>query len=184
MQRLAYTGLLSAALVLASCEALCRTGVELDIDVIIDGFDNTRWPGRLEIVSQSPLVILDGAHNLKAARCLADFMASRFSGRNITLVAGILDDKPYGQMLAALLPVCTRAVITRPRIGRALPPETLSREAKKHLDDVRVVGTVEAAVSEVIDRAQTDDVICIAGSLYVVGEAKETLAKYPHLVRP
>jgi dihydrofolate synthase/folylpolyglutamate synthase len=174
----------NTALVLASCEALCRNGVELDIDVIINGFENTRWPGRLEIVSQSPLVILDGAHNLKAARCLADFMTARFSGRDITLVAGILDDKPYAQMLAALLPVCSRAVITRPRIGRALPPEALSREARKHLDDVRVVDTVATAVREVIGKAQDDEVICIAGSLYVVGEAKETLEKYPHLIRP
>jgi len=172
----------NTALVLAACEGLLRAGVGLDLEHIRRGLAATRWPGRLDIVCRAPLVILDGAHNLKAAACLADFLRQRMAGRRITLLVGILNDKPYRQMLATLLPVCRRAILTRPRIGRALPPETLLQAARKHLTDLRLADSVAEAVQEAIGSAAPDDVICIAGSLYVVGEAMETFEKNPALL--
>ena len=80
----------NAAMVLAGCEVLIRSGVDLSLEDIRTGFANTRWPGRLEVVKRSPLVILDGAHNLEAARRLAAYLASQAAGRKITLVVGIL----------------------------------------------------------------------------------------------
>lgn len=171
----------NAAMVLAACEVLIRSGAGLSLEDIRTGFANTRWPGRLEIVKRSPLVILDGAHNLEAARRLAAYLASQAAGRRITLVIGILDDKPYRKMLDILLPVCSRAVITRPKIGRALAPDILYRAAKDRLADVQIIDSVASAVSESIKNAGPDEVICIAGSLYVVGEAKEAFEKEPGL---
>jgi dihydrofolate synthase/folylpolyglutamate synthase len=131
----------------------------------------------LEIVSDNPLVILDGAHNLIAARNLAKFLAENLANRRITLVIGILDDKPYGSMLKSLLPHCSRAIITRAKTDRALPPEKLYAMAKKIISDVTIVPDVAGAAKNAIENAGPDDVICIAGSLYVVGEAKEAIEK-------
>jgi dihydrofolate synthase/folylpolyglutamate synthase len=115
----------NAALVLAACEILKKNNLDLTLKNIKDGLENNRWPGRLEIVSSSPLILLDGAHNFIAARHLARYLSENLSGRNITLLIGILDDKPYKTMLKDLLPLCKKAILTRPKIDRALTPEKL-----------------------------------------------------------
>ena len=165
----------NAALVLAACEILNKNKTELSIKSIKDGLAQNRWPGRLEIVSSSPLVLLDGAHNLTAIRCLAKFLSENPTERKITLVTGILDDKPYAAMLASLLPICSKAILTRPKINRALEPEKLYPIAKKMIPDVCIIPDVSKAVQYAIKTASSDDTICIAGSLYLVGEAKEAL---------
>ena len=167
----------NAALALAACELLINNKAAISTESIKKGLAHTRWPGRLEIVCNHPLVILDGAHNLVAARNLAKYMAENLTGRRITLVIGILDDKPYRSMLNSLLPGCSRAIITRAQTQRALTPEKLYAIAKKTLTDVSIIPDVAAAVRKAIETVSRDDVICIAGSLYVVGEAKEAIEK-------
>ncbi|MGD8665335.1 MAG: folylpolyglutamate synthase/dihydrofolate synthase family protein [Desulfobacterales bacterium] len=165
----------NAALALAACELLINEQAAITPESIKQGLANTRWAGRLEIVCKHPLVILDGAHNLIAARNLAKYLAENLVGRRITLVIGILDDKPYRSMLNSLLPRCSRAIITRAQTGRALAPEKLHAIAKKSVADVRIIPNVTAAARYAIETADAEDVICIAGSLYVVGEVKEAI---------
>ncbi len=167
----------NAALALAASELLNKLKAEISFKSIKNGLTKTRWPGRLEIVSDKPLVILDGAHNLIAARNLSKFLAANLVNRRIILVVGILDDKPYGSMLNSLLPVCSRAIITRAKTDRALPPQKLYATAKKIISDVTTVADVAKAAQHAIETAGPDDVVCIAGSLYVVGEAKEAIEK-------
>ena len=167
----------NAALALAASELLIKNNVSISPRNIKQGLANTRWPGRLEIVCDKPLVILDGAHNLIAARNLARFLADNLTKRRITLVIGILDDKPYGSMLRSLLPQCRRAIITKAKTGRALDPQQLYKTAKKIISDVSIVPDVAGAAKIAIEDSGPDDVICIAGSLYVVGEAKEAIEK-------
>jgi dihydrofolate synthase/folylpolyglutamate synthase len=167
----------NAALVLAACEILNRNRAGVSLEHIKAGLCRNKWPGRLEIVSTSPFILLDGAHNLAAAKNLARFIEENLKDRNITLVTGILDDKPYRAMLGFLLPLCRRAIITRARIDRALPPETLYPVATKMLPDVQIRPDVCSAVKLALETASARDAVCIAGSLYVVGEAKEALDK-------
>ena len=167
----------NAALALAACELLINEQAAITPESIKQGLANTRWAGRLEIVCKHPLVILDGAHNLIAARNLAKYLAENLAGRRLTLVIGILGDKPYRSMLNSLLPDCSRAIITRAQSQRALKPEKLYAIAKKSLADVSIIPDVAAAVRNAIETAGSDDVICVAGSLYVVGEAKEAIEK-------
>ena len=167
----------NAALAIAACELLHKDKAEISKKNIQDGLTKTHWPGRLEIVSDNPLVILDGAHNLIAARNLAKFLSENLAHRRITLVVGILDDKPYGAMLKSLLPVCARAIVTRAKTDRALAPQRLDAVAKKIISDVTMIPGVAAAVKQAVETASPDEVVCIAGSLYVVGEAKEAIEK-------
>lgn len=178
-----HTGLLgnhqinNAALVLASCEILNKNNLNLTPQNIKDGLVQNKWPGRLEIVSESPLILLDGAHNFIAARNLAGYLSENLSDRNITLVVGILDDKPCAAMLKSLIPFCSRVILTSPKIDRALPPEKLYPMAKEMISDIHIIPDVDKAVIHAIETASPKDVICIAGSLYVVGEAKELFEK-------
>ncbi len=167
----------NAALALAACEILNQNGMALSLAAIQTGMGRTRWPGRLEIVSESPLILLDGAHNLAAAKNLARYLAEELADREITLVVGILDDKQYKGMLESLLPFCKTCIITRPVIDRALPPEKIRRTAARVIDDVRVIDLVPDAVEHAVESAKPGEAICIAGSLYVVGEAMELFEK-------
>jgi dihydrofolate synthase/folylpolyglutamate synthase len=167
----------NAALALAASELLIKDKAAISYESIKQGLANNRWPGRLEIVCDNPLVILDGAHNLIAARNLGRFLSENLIKRRITLVIGILDDKPYASMLKSLLPQCSRAIITRAKTDRALAPQRLYATAQQIISDVSIVPDVAGAAKIAIENSDPDDVICIAGSLYVVGEAKEAIEK-------
>jgi dihydrofolate synthase/folylpolyglutamate synthase len=173
----------NAALVLAACELLIKNHLDLTLTNIKDGLEQNRWPGRLEIVSSSPLILLDGAHNFIAARHLARYLSENLSDRNITLLIGILDDKPYKTILKDLLPLCRKVILTRPKIDRALAPEKLYPVAQKIISDIHVIPDVDKAIIHAIENASPEDVICIAGSLYVVGEAKELFERRADLLR-
>jgi len=172
----------NAALVLAVCEILKKNHLDVSLKNIKDGLEQNNWPGRLERVSSSPLILLDGAHNLMAARHLARYLSEDLSGRNITMIIGILDDKPYKVILKDLLPMCRKAILTRPKIDRALAPETLYKTAKEIISDIHIIPDVDKAILYAIENASSKDVICIAGSLYVVGEAKELFEKRTDLL--
>ena len=168
----------NAAKVLAACEVLERNNIQISQEQIREGLLQTRWPGRLEVVCSDPFIMLDGAHNLAAARNLSGFLANHLNHKDITLVIGILDDKPYRAMLQSLVPVCRRVILTQPRIDRRLPAQTLLPIVKENTDEVTVVPDVQNAVMHAIKSAGANDAICIAGSLYVVGEAKEALEAF------
>ena len=172
----------NAALVLAACELLIKNNLNLTLKNIKDGLEQNRWPGRLEIVSTSPLIFLDGAHNFIAARHLARYLSENLSDRNITLLIGILDDKLYKPMLKTLPPLCRKVILTRPKIDRALSPEKLYPIAKKIISNIHVIPDVDKAIIHAIEHASPKDAICIAGSLYVVGEAKEFFEKRADLL--
>ena len=165
----------NAAVVLAACEILKRNGLNLPLPKIREGLVNTKWPGRLEIVCRSPIVIMDGAHNLVASRMLADYLSQNLAGKKITLVVGILDDKPYEEMLRCLLPSCSRVILTQPEIDRSLSPDKLYSASEKITSDISIINNVGEAVKHAFDTALPDEAVCIAGSLYVVGEAREAL---------
>jgi len=157
----------NAALVLAACELIGKNNAALTLNNIQEGLSKNLWPGRLEIVSDNPFIILDGAHNLAAARNLAKFMSTNLAGRVITLVVGILDDKPYKAMLKSLLTP----------VNRVLDPRKLYEAAKNLKPDVAIIPDVARAIKNAVETTPRHGAICIAGSLYVVGEAKEAFEK-------
>ncbi len=165
----------NAALALATCDLLNRDHEALSQAYIIKGMEQTHWPGRLEMIPGKPLIILDGAHNLAAAHTLANYLKAEIIPRKITLVTGILDDKPYAKILRVLLDVCDRVVLTQPEIDRSLPPETLAEIARTMIADVSVISQVGQAIQYAVEITNPEDVVCIAGSLYLVGDAKKAL---------
>ncbi|RJQ74626.1 MAG: bifunctional folylpolyglutamate synthase/dihydrofolate synthase [Desulfobacteraceae bacterium] len=166
----------NAALVLAACEILMRNGqVALDASAIRNALLNTRWPGRLEVAGTAPYLILDGAHNQMAAKLLGRHLARFFRDRNITLVVGILDDKPYRAILKDLSATCRRVIVTQPKIDRAIPAERLEAVAREFVSQVEVHPDVAEALRYALATSAKEDVVCVAGSLYVVGEAKTAL---------
>ncbi len=166
----------NAALVMAACECLMeRELCDLSEQHIRKGLLETQWPGRLEVAGLEPYLILDGAHNLMAARILKRYLLKRFKNRKITLVVGILDDKPYRSILKDLIEPCSKVVVTQPKIDRAIPVDRLEPIVREYASQVTAKADVADAVRFALADAGREDVICVAGSLYVVGEAKSAL---------
>lgn len=168
------------SLALAACELIFKKYKSTDPryglteTLVKEGLSNSRWPGRLEHVMEKPLVILDGAHNLHAAKVLGKYLSSILKGRKLTLVLGILDDKPYEKMLKYLVPLAGQVIITKAKIDRSLDPSILKTEAERMTQlPVIIIEDVKAAVTHAVKTSNDTDVVCVAGSLYVVGEAKE-----------
>ncbi|PID40329.1 MAG: bifunctional tetrahydrofolate synthase/dihydrofolate synthase [Proteobacteria bacterium] len=176
-----HTGLIghhqvdNAALTLAACELLKQNGIDLSRENIQAGLILNHWPGRIDVVSENPFVVLDGAHNIMAARRLRNYLEETLAGRRITMVAGILDDKPFETILKDLLLPCTRLIVTQAKIDRSLPTETIEAAARPLISKIEIVPDVAEATRHAIATSAPEDAVCVAGSLYVVGEAKAML---------
>lgn len=162
----------NAALSLAACEVLMDQIPGLEEQVIREGLTETRWAGRLEVVSEKPTVLVDGAHNLMAINTLADFLKETYPGKTITLLTGILDDKAYDAMFKRLLPLCRRVILVKAQSERSIDPKNLMEVASQLCEDARIIEDIPEAIQFARENSSPDDVICISGSLYVVGEAK------------
>src|SRR5205085_10778733 len=84
-----------------------------------------RWPGRLQRVSESPQIILDGAHNPAGARALAEYIREFYSRRHVILIYGAMRDKSVAEMTGILFPNANQVIATAPRQSRAVDPETI-----------------------------------------------------------
>lgn len=168
----------NAALILAACEILLRQPLPITLDTIRQSLETYRWPGRLEMVPTTPPILIDGAHNLMSAKVLGRYFKTQLAGKDITLVIGILDDKPYPAMLHSLLPHCRRVILTEPKIDRKLPPQVLLPLAQALVPDTRIILDVGEALMHALRATPPEGMVCVAGSLYVVGEAKQALAAH------
>ncbi|MFO7750197.1 MAG: folylpolyglutamate synthase/dihydrofolate synthase family protein [Desulfobacteraceae bacterium] len=143
---------------------------------IQESIRETRWPGRLEYIQDNPLVILDGAHNLEAAKQLGAYMEAILADKKTTLVVGILDDKPHESMLESLVPHAHRIIVTRAKIDRSIDPAVLKTAAQAFATgEILIVEDVAAAVKTALETTPESGAVCIAGSLYVAGEARDIL---------
>ena len=132
----------------------------------------TRWPGRLERISEAPEIILDGAHNPAGARALAAYIQRFYAGRRIRLIYGAMRDKAIDEIGGILFPLAQQVIVTAPNQARALSPEAIRQVVEHH--DLRTAATLRDALAMVQD-ATPQDVVFITGSLFLVAEAREIL---------
>jgi len=164
----------NAALALATLEVLENYRVlSLNPAAIQEGLLHVHWPARLEVLQESPLIVLDGAHNPQGAECLRDALKQLFPKRRLHLVLGIMADKDLRGILRRLLPPAETVIFTQPKYARAANPETLRRLARPYIQRLYVIPDPESAIQQAKSLAAPEDVICITGSLYFAGEVKE-----------
>lgn len=166
----------NAALALGAIALLMERGLPVSDQAIYTGFNASRWPGRLEVVSKKPFVLLDGAHNPSAARTLRKFLEEAVNVKQLIMVVGILADKAWKPMLRELAHVADTMIFTRPQYERAADPNELAAFVRTLSQDMTVVPYLPDAVSLALDKAGETDGVCITGSLYTVGDAKAYLA--------
>ena len=140
------------------------------------GLETVRWPGRLEVISERPLVILDGAHNPEGVRALADALIELRQGRKIKLLFATMADKEWQLMLEILAKLADEIIFTRVSMERSADPELLAKNIPVPIPS-RVIQDSQTALAALLDRAQPDDILVVAGSLYLLGEVRPRLSK-------
>ncbi|MGH8987625.1 MAG: bifunctional folylpolyglutamate synthase/dihydrofolate synthase [Acidimicrobiales bacterium] len=169
---------LNAACALAAVEAFF--GEPLDSDVVAEGFSKVTVPGRLEVVGRRPLCILDGAHNVAGAcvlsKALGDFAVD---GRRVAVV-GMLAGRDPSAMLGPIAAAGVRTLVAcAPASPRAQPAEAVAEAGRAGGMEAVVAGHVDDAVQIARELAGEDGLVVVAGSLYVVAEARALLAVRP-----
>jgi dihydrofolate synthase/folylpolyglutamate synthase len=167
----------NAALALGVVDLLLQEGLSISDQAIYSGIAETRWPGRLEIVSKKPFILLDGAHNPAATRALKRFLEDAFHVERLVMIVGILTDKAWKPMLRELASVADTVILTRPQYERAADPHKLAAFMRNLSRDIVVEPHLPDAVSLALDVVGEDGAVCITGSLYTVGDAKAYLAE-------
>ena len=158
---------------LATLEVLRKSGaVKLDREALYEGLKRARQPGRFEVISEDPLVIIDGAHNEAGAQALQETMAQHFAGKKILLVAGILADKEIDSIVKFLTKITDHIIVTEPDNPRKLAAEKLAEHVAEFGVAAEAVSDVEAAVHRAKELADGYDVILFAGSLYLIGDVR------------
>lgn len=158
---------------LATLEILRKSGaVKLDREALYEGLKRARQPGRFEVISEDPLVIIDGAHNEAGAQALQETMAQHFAGKKILLVAGILADKEIDSIVKFLTKITDHIIVTEPDNPRKLAAEKLAEHVADFGVAAEAVSDVEATVHRAKELADGYDVILFAGSLYLIGDVR------------
>lgn len=168
---------LNASLALAAAEGLMEAGIPLKEDHLRKGLAETRWPGRLELIGDSPRVLLDGAHNPAATRVLKKSLQEDFPRRRLILVLGVMADKQIPRMMSHLAPLADLLILTRPRMDRAATLELLRTHASPFGKPMAEVVEVGSAVQYALGRAEKEDLVVVSGSLFTVGEARAYLVE-------
>lgn len=166
---------LNAVAAVAVAELLEEKGFAVGEPQIRQGLAAARCPGRLQVVSTRPRILVDGAHNPAGMKALVAFLEEeQFPGR-LVVIFGVLKDKAWEQMLGILSPLASAVILTRPESDRGAQPRELATVAATYLEDVRVAETMPDALAMARGSVAATDTILVTGSLYTAAAALRAL---------
>ena len=166
--------LFNASLAIAALEVLAEKGYAVSEADIREGLQEIRWPGRMEVVREAPLLILDGAHNGEGARALKEALRD-IPYRELLLLLGIMDDKDVEAIVRELAPLARLVVTSRPSNPRALPPGRIAEVARRFCPRVKEREEMREGLSLLLEEASREDLVLITGSLFTVADARQIL---------
>ena len=169
----------NAATALTALQAAQRFG-RLDVpeQAIRQGLEQARFPGRLEIVQRRPLVVLDGAHNPEKMRKLRQALETLFAYERLILVIGVIAAKDFANVVSLIAPLADRIIVTAPRVPGKPPvdPAEIAGflcETGFPQDKVACEPDPLQAIERALAVARRDDLVCVTGSLYLLGQVRE-----------
>jgi dihydrofolate synthase/folylpolyglutamate synthase len=168
----------NVAIAVAALTELRSAGFSIPDRAIREGVAATRWPARLDLLQETPSILVDGAHNRPAAEALASAVRDLFPGRTVSLVVGILNDKDLKGMARALGPLASRTFAGRPKTLRAFDAEEVAAAFRTYAESV-ALGSIRDAIEAAVRTARPEDIILITGSIYTAGEALDHLGVRP-----
>jgi dihydrofolate synthase/folylpolyglutamate synthase len=162
----------NAAVAIQLAELLRETGFDIPHVAIVRGLETVQHPGRLELIPHHPAFLIDGAHNPAGAESLRAYL-DEFARRPLTLVIGAMRDKQLEKIGEILFPLADLLVVTTVRNPRSATAEVLEPVARRYArGTVLTTDDSAAALQMALANTPAEGMICVAGSLYLIGELR------------
>ena len=168
----------NAVTAMAAIECLDDRGFKISKENVLTGIGNAHWRGRLQLISQKPLILADVAHNGAGMKTLKEAIQELLPQKNIIVVLGILSDKDYSAMMDDIGQFAATLIIAKPVTKRAADPRLLAERAQEIGIQWQIIPEVSEAFEKALSIAGDNDVIIVTGSHYTVGEV---LANYENM---
>ena len=170
---------LNCGLALAMFDQLKLSGLQLDDAKAMEGLAKVRLPGRMEIISQDPRILVDGAHNAASVQALMRAIGQHVPYDSMVMVFGCAADKDITGIMDQVSTGADKVIFTRaagnPRASR--PEELAEIYAERSGREAQVCQSLREAMRVAVSAASREDLICVTGSFYLVGEVKTLVAK-------
>jgi dihydrofolate synthase/folylpolyglutamate synthase len=167
----------NTAAAVAVLEILASGGFAISTADIVQGLAKVKWPGRFHILQQNPTVLVDGAHNVASIKGLVNNIKAYFSYKRIFLVFGTSCDKDIPGIINELVALSPQVIVTQTAHSRAAPLSTLAVEFSKRGIEPEIREPINEAISRALSLADSTDIICVTGSLFVVAEALDYFSR-------
>lgn len=165
--------------VIEAVNVLKEKGYTITEENIKNGILKTQLPARVEVISENPLVILDGGHNEDGAKAFYNAVKDCFdSNKKLFVIAGMMNDKAVENSLKSLISKADTFIAVTPENPRAMKAEELGKIAKKYCHNVLVCDNANSAVDSVKTKITENDMLFVVGSLYLAGEVRTNLLEY------
>ena len=161
----------NTALAIGILELLEKKGYKLKDQDIKSGVEETTWTGRIQVLSEKPLIVVDGAHNPGAARVLVDAVKNDFDYKRLILILGVMADKDINSIVKEIAGMADQVICSSPEYFRSAIPEELHKIVSHYNKKTEMIKTLPEAIKKAKGIAKPDDMILITGSLFTVGEA-------------
>ncbi len=167
----------NCAAAIGAIEILKEQGnISIKDEIIRDALARVYCPARIEVVARNPLIILDFAHTVDSMQFLKKGLLENLKFRKLILVLGLAQDKDLDNILKEIAPVGDLIIVTKSKNPRAAAPEDLCQRIERLCGkQAKMMDNTQDAVIGAIQMASKEDLICITGSAYIAGEAKQTL---------
>ena len=151
--------------------------IDISIANIVKSIKNVSWKGRLEVLSNNPYVVIDGAHNIQGIKTLSRNIKKYFKYENLYLILGILADKDVEEMIKIITPMAKKVYSVTPNSIRGELAESLKDEVSKFNKNCKAFDKYEEAYLEALNDAYEKDLILASGSLYMIGDMRKIIRK-------
>ena len=166
-------------LALTAYKVLCeKEGMEFNIDVIKEAVKNVKWIGRLEIMNKEPLLVIDGAHNIKVINQLEKNIHKYFKYNRLYLLLCILADKEVDKMVKVIVQDAYKVIALTPMSIRAENAVELKKVIDKYNNNCVALESYDEALKLALEEAHEDDLILVSGSLYMIGDMRKRIRKF------
>ncbi|MBB3109893.1 dihydrofolate synthase/folylpolyglutamate synthase [Paenibacillus phyllosphaerae] len=173
---------LNAAVAVMTLEVLRQYyALILDDEDLQQGLKQAKWPGRLELVSQSPRILIDGAHNPEGAQMLAAALKSTYRYGKLHLMMGMLANKNHHDTLRHILPLVDTLVVTEPDFRKAMPSQELAeivhqlREQQDRPFELIVEPDWKQALTRLTQLTGENELAVVTGTLYLIADVRSQL---------
>ena len=166
----------NASVVLSIVDTLKIIGWNINEQNLRDGMKDVKWPGRFDVVSHSPLFIIDGGHNPQCIEALVKNVEDYLHDRKVIALTGVLADKDYADMYVPIMPFVNQFVCITPPNPRKLESAELAKYLRTKGANAVGSDSILDGVKTALELAGSDGVVLCFGSLYSIGSIRDALS--------